>query len=79
MVENPPAIKKTRVLSLDWEDPMEKEMTAHSNILTWKIPQTEKPHELYSPWGCKRARHNLMTKQQQEEDVVLVTLQILPI
>ena len=31
---------------------MEKEMAAHSSILTWKITQTE---ELggYSPWGCK--------------------------
>ena len=29
---------------------MEKEMATHSSILTWKIPQTEKPGG-YSPWG----------------------------
>ena len=30
-------------LSLDWEDPLEKEMTTHSSILAWKIPWTEEP------------------------------------
>ena len=25
------------------EDPLEKEMTIHSNILTWEIPWTEEP------------------------------------
>ena len=36
--------------SLGGEDPLEKEMAVHSNILAWKIPWTE---ELagYSPWG----------------------------
>ena len=29
-----------RVQSLGWEDPWEKEMATHSNILTWKIPWT---------------------------------------
>ena len=28
-------------------------MTTHSSILTWRIPQTEEPGRLYSPWGCK--------------------------
>ena len=31
---------------LDQEDPLEKEMAAHSNILTWKILWTEEPGEL---------------------------------
>ena len=30
------------------EDPMEEEMAAHSSILAWKIPWTEKPGELQS-------------------------------
>ena len=38
-----------QVPSLDWEDPLEKEMATHSSILTWKIPGTEKPGRL--PWG----------------------------
>ena len=26
------------VRSLDWEDPLEKEMATHSSILAWRIP-----------------------------------------
>ena len=29
------------VRSLGWEDPMQKEMATHSNILAWRIPWTE--------------------------------------
>ena len=32
-----------RVVSLGWEDPLEKEMATHSNILAWRIPWTEEP------------------------------------
>ena len=28
-------------------------MSTHSSNLAWKIPWTEEPGELYSPWGCK--------------------------
>ena len=31
-----------RVWSLGWEDPLEKGMAAHSSILAWRIPCTEK-------------------------------------
>ena len=34
------AMQETRVRSLRWEDPLEKEMAAHSSILAWKIPWT---------------------------------------
>ena len=30
------------------EDPMEKEMATHSNILAWRIPWTEEPGRLQS-------------------------------
>ena len=40
-------------------------MATHSNILAWEIPWTEDPARLYSPWGHKRVRHGLATKQQQ--------------
>ena len=36
-VKNLPAVQETRVLSLGWEDPLEKEMATHSSILAWKI------------------------------------------
>ena len=38
---------------LGQEDPMEKEMAIHSSILAWKIPWTEEPGGLYSPWSRK--------------------------
>ena len=40
MVKNPPAMQETRVQSLDWEDPLEKEPATHSSILAWRIPWT---------------------------------------
>ena len=33
----------TQVQCLGQEDPLEKEIATHSNILTWKIPWTEEP------------------------------------
>ena len=33
-----PAMWETRVQSLGLEDPLEKEMAAHSSILAWRIP-----------------------------------------
>ena len=49
--------------SLGWEDSLEKEMATHFSILAWEIPLTEEPGG-YSPWSCKRVRHNSVTKQQ---------------
>ena len=57
MVKNLPAMWKTQVWSLGWEDPLEKGMATYSSILAWKIPWTEEPDGLYSPWGC-RVRHD---------------------
>ena len=37
------AMQETRVQSLGWEDPPEKEMATHSSILAWRIPSTEEP------------------------------------
>ena len=41
-------MQETWVLSLGWEDSLEKKMATHSNILAWEIPWTEKPGELQS-------------------------------
>ena len=38
-----PDKQETQVQPLGWEDPLEKEMAAHSSILAWEIPQTEEP------------------------------------
>ena len=40
MVKNLPVMQETWVLSLSWEDPMEKEKATHSSILPWRIPWT---------------------------------------
>ena len=45
-------------------------MAAHSSILAWKVPQTEILAS-YSPWGCKRVRHDLATKQQHFSEASL--------
>ena len=36
------------VQSLDWKDPLEKEMATHPSVLAWKIPWTEEPGSLQS-------------------------------
>jgi len=41
-------MKETWVLSLGWEDPLEKEMETHCSILAWEIPWTEDPGRLQS-------------------------------
>ena len=48
MVKNLPAMRETQVLSLGWEDALEKGMATHSSILAWKIPWTEEPGRLQS-------------------------------
>ena len=47
-VKNLPAIQETRVLSLGWEDPLEKGMATHCSILVLRIPWTEEPGGLQS-------------------------------
>ena len=37
LVKNPPAMRETWVLSLGWEDPLEKVKAIHSSILAWRI------------------------------------------
>ena len=43
LVKNLPVMWETWVLSLGWEDPLEKGMATHSSILAWRIPWTEEP------------------------------------
>ena len=50
MAKNLPAMQKTQVCSLGWEDPLEKEMATYSSTLAWRLPWTEASGG-YSPWG----------------------------
>ena len=55
--------QETWVLSLSWEDSLEKEMASHSSILAWRIPWTEEPGGLQST-GFLRVR------QEQRQIIV---------
>ena len=60
VVKNLPAkqeTQETRVQSLSWEDPLEKEMETYSSILGWGIPWTEEPGRLQS-MGSLRVGHD---------------------
>ena len=46
MIKNLPVVQVTWVQSLSGEDPLEKEMAAHTGALAWKIPWKEKPGRL---------------------------------
>ena len=57
MVKNLASMQETRVRSLGWEDPLEKEIATHSSILVWKIPWMEEPGGLQS-MGSQRVGHD---------------------
>ena len=63
-VKDLPAMQETRVWSLGWEDPLEKEIATHCSILAWEIPWREEPGRL-QPIESQRVRHDVATKQQQ--------------
>ena len=53
------AMQETRVRSLGWEDPLEKEIATHSSTLAWKIPWTEELGRLHSKESAsQRVRHD---------------------
>ena len=57
MVKHSSGIQETWVQSQGQEDPLEKEMAAHSSILAWRIPWTEEPGRLQSV-GLQRIGHD---------------------
>ena len=61
VVKNLPAKQEMQVGSLVWEDSLEKEMTTHSSMLAWEIPQTEEIGRLQS-MGSQRVGHDVATK-----------------
>ena len=50
-------MQETWVCSLGREDPLEKDMAAHSSVLAWEIPWTEEPGGLQS-MGLQGVRHD---------------------
>ena len=66
-------MKETRVRSLGWEDPLEKEMATHSSILAWRIPWTEEPGRLQS-MGLQTIRHDWATNTFTFSDISDITI-----
>ena len=54
-------MRETWVQSLDWDDPLEKDMATHSSIVAWRIPWTEEPGGLWA-MGSQRVRHDWATR-----------------
>ena len=52
MRRNLRAMQETWIQPLGWDDPLEKGMATHSNVLVWRIPWTEEPGKLQFV-GCK--------------------------
>ena len=57
MVKRPSAMQDTWVRSLGGENPLEKEIAAHSSTLAWKIPWMEESGRLQS-MGSQRVGHD---------------------
>ena len=49
-------MRETRLRTLGWEDPLEKEMLIHSSTIAWKIPWTEEPGKLQFMGSQSRIR-----------------------
>ena len=53
-------MQETQVWSVGWEDTLEKGMSTHFSILTWKIPWKKEPAGLQF-MGLQRVGHDWMT------------------
>ena len=53
--KEPTAMQEIKIQSLGWEDPLEKGLATHSNILVWKIPWTSQS------MGSQRVGHDWAT------------------
>ena len=62
MVKNLPALWKTWVPFLGWEDPLEEDMGTHSSILAWRIPM-DRGGWWATVHGVTKVGHDLVTKR----------------
>ena len=59
------------VQSLGWEDPLRRKWQRTPVFLPGKS-HGQRSLAGYSPWGRKRLRHDLVTKQQQQQTAVVM-------
>jgi len=64
VVKNLPAAQGMQVRFLGQEDPLKKEMAAHSSILAWRIPWTEEPGGLPSTGSHSQTRLKQLSTQR---------------
>ena len=77
-------MQETQVQCLGQEDPLEKEIAIHFNILAWRIPWTVEFLVGYSPWGHKEwditerlTLHFTDVSLRREKYFLLLTLTLL--
>ena len=63
-----------QVRSLGQEDPIEQQMATHSSVVFWKIPWTEEPGGLHSPWGHKELDTTEHAQTEAQTDRALILL-----
>ena len=56
-MKNPPAMWESWVLSIGWEDLLEKETATYSSNLAWRIPRMQEPGRQQSI-ESQRVRHD---------------------
>ena len=66
MVNYLPAVQEMQVQSLDWEDPLEKEVATHFSILAWEIPWTKKPGGLQRVHGVTKGQMQLSNREHTQ-------------
>ena len=59
MIMNLPDVQEMQVRVLSGEDPLEKGMATHSNILAWRILWTEEPGRLHTVHGVPKSQTRL--------------------
>ena len=69
-------MQETQVQSLGREDPLQKEMAAHSSILTWEIPWTEEPGRLWST-GSQGVGHDRSDLAQHTVRMMVMVIVII--
>ena len=70
LVKNLPAMQKTWVQSLGWEDPLEKGMVTYSPILAWRIPMDRGAWQATVP-GVAKSWTRLSNEAQRSNMCIL--------
>ena len=72
-VKNLPAMQETQVQPLGREDPLEKEMTAQSSVLAWRVPCTEARVHAVAKSQTGLSPTNAFTVTEPIDNVVMVS------